>query len=334
MRLGVIARADNTGLGYQTKSYVKHLNPSKVILIDLSQLNHNIQHYDWYQDYQLIKGIPTLEEISILLKDIDVLLTAETPYNLNLYRMARLMGVKTVCVENAEFYDHEVYSQFEMPDLIIMPSVWKLNEIKNHAESRGCKVVQIHHPVDRDEIIFKQRTTNKVMHIAGKPAANDRNGTWDFMRVCPDGLVTTQSNDLARHIRMRYSQCRVVEDIQDVNQMYQLGDILVLPRRYGGNCLVLNEALASGMPVIMTDIVPNNHILPKEWLVPATVTGYFQPRTRVDIYSADMKALYSKIEWIRQQDISKLSQQASEIADTISWTTLKPKYIEALESIL
>jgi DNA polymerase I-like protein with 3'-5' exonuclease and polymerase domains len=32
----------------------------------------------------------------------------------------------------------------------------------------------------------------------------------------------------------------------------------------------MNEALLSGLPVIMTDVSPNNTILPPEWLVEAT----------------------------------------------------------------
>ena len=43
MRLGIIARRDNTGLGYQTKDYYDHLKPVKTMVIDLSKLNARIQ---------------------------------------------------------------------------------------------------------------------------------------------------------------------------------------------------------------------------------------------------------------------------------------------------
>lgn len=333
MRLTILVRSDKTGLGYQTRSYYKHLNPHKVVVIDLSPLNGNPQHPDWYPNAEVIKGIPNDYQVRQILSDTDVLLTAETPYNMNLYAIARSMGVKTVCVENPEFYDHIKYPQYELPDLIILPSTWLQEEITAHANSKGTKVIQIHHPVDREEIQFRLRVTKKFMHIAGKPAAYDRNGTWIYLEADPQGFVTTQSEELARHIRMRYRYSRVLTNIEDPNYLYQLGDILVMPRRYGGNCLPLNEALASGMPVIMPDISPNNTLLPKEWLVPATVTEYFEPRTKVDIYTPDIQALRDKMEWFKTQDMTKLSQQASDIADTISWTTLKPKYIEAMEAL-
>ena len=34
MRLGIIARSDNTGLGNQTRELVKMLNPDRILLID------------------------------------------------------------------------------------------------------------------------------------------------------------------------------------------------------------------------------------------------------------------------------------------------------------
>lgn len=330
MRLTLLVRADETGLGYQTRAYYKHLKPNKTVIIDISNLNGNIQHYDWYQDAHLIKGLPNHEQVKSILSDTDVLLTAETPYNLDLYRIARENGIKTICVENPEFYDHIKYPDFELPDVIILPSKWQEAEIRRHAKSKGTKVFQIHHPVDREDIHFRLRTTLKPLHIAGKPAANDRNGTWDFLQACPNGVVITQDSRLAQHIKRKYRNARVIENVTDQNWMYQTGDILVLPRKYGGNCLPLNEALASGMPVIMPDIEPNNHILPKEWLVPARHIGEFYPRTKVNIYQADPDLLRQKLEYFTSDNIQTESQKASDIADTISWGKLKPKWEEVI----
>ena len=61
------------------------------------------------------------------------------------------------------------------------------------------------------------------------------------------------------------------------------------------NCLPMNEALAAGLPVIMTDIDPNNKILPQYWLVPAEKKTEFMARTMIDVYSADHAALAGRI---------------------------------------
>lgn len=327
MRLGVIVYSTETGLGYQSFDYYHHLNPKKALHIDISSLNGKEQHYNWYGDNTMfVKGIPNRLQIAEFLKGLDVVLMAETPLNYELYDIARKMGVKTANVINYEFFDHLVKPELPLPDLIIMPSVWYFKEMQQFCKSKGIGCVQLHHPVDRDLIPFRLRHTVKTMHLAGNPAALDRNGTADYMTACPDGRVVTQSHDLANKIRSRYSQSNVFTDIHDQKIIYSIGDIMVMPRKYGGNCLPLNEALSAGMPVIMPDISPNNHLLPKEWLVPAYVAGSFTPRTKIDVYQTDIQALRDKIDWFATQDIKHHSELANKIADSISWTTLKPEW--------
>lgn len=333
-RLGLLVRADKTGLGYQTKDYYKWLKPHKTILIDISELNQQPQYYGWYDDKFIIKGIPTPLHIKNMLKGIDVLLTAETFYNLDIIRVAKDMGVKTICVENPEFYDHKKYPQYNLPDMMILPSKWLETEIREHAEPKGVKVVQLHHPVDRDVFKYRERTTNKTYHIAGKPATLDRNGTWDYLRAEPGGKVITQDTTFANHLRGRFSQCNVFTDIQDNAFMYHLGDIMVLPRKYGGNCLPLNEALSSGSPVLMPDITPNQTLLPREWRMPAVYDGSFAPRgDKIDVYKVERFALQERIAYIKSQDPRKISRMANDIAETISWSTLLPKWQEAIEGV-
>lgn len=333
MNLTLLVRADMTGLGIQTRAYYKHLNPHKTVIIDISDLNGNQQHYDWYENAHLIQGLPNDEQIDYILRDTDVLMTAETPYNQKLYTVARERGIKTICVENPEFFDPFRYADYPLPDLIILPSTWKEQEIREYCEPRGTKVIQLHHPVDRDDFPYRKRTSRQVLHIAGKPATNDRNGTWDFMQAYPNGTVTTQSEDLAWNIRRKYRHSIVHTDIAHPLRLYDMGDILVLPRRYGGNCLPLNEALSTGMPVIMPDISPNNTLLPQDWLVPATITDHFEPRGRVDIYTCDINKLAERIEWVREH-IEQESERANIIADSISWETLKDKWEDAIRSVL
>jgi len=335
MKLGILAYSSKTGLGYQTLDYYKYLNPDKVMHIDLSPLNGEKQNLDWYNERitQRVVGYPRETDIDQFLTGLDVVLMAETPLNYNLYARARRMGVKTATAYNFEFFDHFLHPEYELPDLLIAPSMWRFDEIDRLANARGSKHIYLHHPVDRQRFSFRERTGNKPIHLAGKPAAHDRNGTDDYLQAVPDGTVITQSEELARRLRMQYRNSRIVTDVKDPKQIYDFGDIMVLPRRYGGNCLPLNEALSCGMPVIMPDISPNNHLLPKEWLVPASITSQFEPRTKVDIYSTDIQALRDKIEWFRSQDIAVHSQKANEIADSISWETLKPKWIEVLESL-
>jgi glycosyltransferase involved in cell wall biosynthesis len=95
---------------------------------------------------------------------------------------------------------------------------------------------------------------------------------------------------------MRVSDHRVKFDFSDASdqaELYTRVDALILPRRYGGLCLPMNEALLSGLPVIMPDCSPNNDVLPERWLVPGTVKGQFMTRTMIDLFQVlnDARAL-------------------------------------------
>lgn len=330
-RLGLIARRDWTGLGVQTRSYYKHLNPEKTMVVDISNLNGNKQNLDWYPNEMLVQGFPNKLQIIDFLRGLDVVLTAETPYNFELYTLAKQMNVKVANVINWEFFDHNKNPRLPMPDMIIMPSVWYLREAQLFGSKNNVKVKYLHHPVDREEITYRHRTTGIPFHIAGKPASHDRNGTYTFMNAFPDGRVATQSSDLAKHLRARYRHSKIYDNIQNYNELYSIGDILVFPRKYGGNCLPLNEALASGCPVIMPDIEPNNHLLPKEWLVPARRVGQFEPRTVIDIHEVDIQQLFETTQLVRER-IAMHSETANQIADKISWTNMKQEWLEFLSS--
>src|SRR4249919_1601689 len=60
-------------------------------------------------------------------------------------------------------------------------------------------------------------------------------------------------------------------------RLYADFDALVM-RRDGWFCLRCNEALTSGLPVIMSNTSPNDSILPAEWLVPGAFDGGFTSR--------------------------------------------------------
>ena len=325
MKLGLIARSDKTGLAYQTESYYKHLEPEKVLHIDLQPINGRQSDYSLYPNANIVQGFPSARVLERFLSGLDAVLTAETPYNYELYAIARRMGVRTFNVINPEFYDHIVNPHYQMPDVIILPSVWLIDEIKNHAESKGVKVVQLHHPVDRDVFKFRLRTTKTHFHLAGNPAAYDRNGTLTYLSAFVDGRVTIQGDS---ELQRMYRLAKFRSNIDDPRELYS-ADVMVLPRKYGGNCLPLNEALSCGLPVIMPDISPNNHLLPKEWLVSAYTREYFTPRTRIDIYEVDPNILRAKTFEILE-DIETHSKTADKIAETISWGSLKEQWIKVL----
>jgi len=99
----------------------------------------------------------------------------------------------------------------------------------------------------------------------------------------------------------------------------------------------MNEALISGLPVFMTDLSPNNQILPKEWLVDAEKIGEFRAKSIIDVYEGDPKQLAKLIDNfinMKKKDKIKLKEQALDIGvGSFSPEVLKDKYIVLFDSL-
>lgn len=355
MRLGLIARADNSGLGIQTHEFYRHMRPHKTMVVDISKLNGNKQYPERYPYATFIKGFPQQKDIDDFLKDLDVVFIAEAAYSFYLFSRARELGVKTAVQYNYEFFDW-YNAELPAPDLLIAPSRWHYAEVQLLAEARGIQHAYLHCPVNRSVLPFREIPKFKTfLHNAGRSAAYDRNGTETVIEASKhvksdvriiihfqgeQGLshqATRSVEEYKALASQKGGKCLrfVSHEYEDYFDAYAKGDVMLLPRRYGGNCLPLNEALSVGMPVIMPAISPNDW-LPHEWLVPAERIGEFTPRTRVDIYGCDPKLLAKKIDEFAGMSTAQAKAHnliANGLADRISWQTLAPKYAQVLRDL-
>ena len=107
---------------------------------------------------------------------------------------------------------------------------------------------------------------------------------------------------------------------------------MVLPRRYAGLCLPMNEALMSGLPVFMTDISPNNEILPNNWLIPSNKINTLMTRVRLDVYDADARELGERIDRYIGSDKAAEKKKAATIGfENFDQSILKDQYLQILE---
>lgn len=343
VRLGLCAYATDTGLGIQTRSIYKHLQPSKTMLVDLRQLNHMPVHESWY-DYDLrTHGFPTDDEVDRFLDGLDVVMCCETPLNYRLFDRARQLGIKTVLQLNPEFLDYFNQPALPRPDVLALPSRWMENQIRRVA---GTAVVEhIPVPIDLDElprrIITQART---FFHVAGRPAVRDRNGTLGFIQAArlahtyePDAKFVLYCQQPTPEIRraLHGSPVQLRGAVEQPADMYRDGDVLVLPRRYGGLCLPAQEAIGCGIPVMMTDVSPNNDLLPPDWLVPVLPrVESFVTRGPIEVYSVNVTALAQRmLDLYRHPDaVQRMHEQAKELAQSMSWKPLLPRYEEVLTS--
>jgi len=94
----------------------------------------------------------------------------------------------------------------------------------------------------------------------------------------------------------------------------------------------MNEALLSGLPVFMTDISPNNQVLPSEWLVSSYKTDQLMTRTMLDVYSADPEQLAAKIDFYMSSDQTAAKALAFDIGySNFSSESLKQKYLDIIK---
>lgn len=359
LRIGLIARADNTGLGNQTYEFYRHMKPTKTMVVDISKFNGNQQYPERYNkaDCMFIEGFPQDRDVDKFLEGLDVVFIAEAAYNPYLYIRAKQLGVKTANQYNYEFFEW-YHPGTPTPDLFIAPSKWHFEEVDQWCHQNGIKHTYLHCPVNRELLPFREiRQAKTFLHTAGRAAALDRNGTETV--IAASAFVQSDVNIIVHfqgHQGLAHQSTSSIEDyylfaeehgdqskltisVQEYpnyTDIYSEGDVLLLPRRYGGNCLPVNEALSVGMPAIMTRISPNTELLPESWLVNAFKKGEFTPRTTVGIYESPAQKLAKKIDWFANLDEEQMLRQnayASNIAQTISWEALKWEYQKVLEEL-
>lgn len=308
-------RTDRSGLGYQTRALQRMLKPHAIL---------EIEHGE---------DIPGFVEYEAFLKDIDVMLTCETPYVYEAWNWARMAGVKTFCAPNWELFDGLVQPNMPHPDQYLMPSYWHLEDMQKLFPN----TIYLPPPTIEEDFLacrkinLNRKGKRRFVHVVGKPAIYDRNGWGAIMDALSQTKADFELVVFAQQEITGFADPRVkyhVYDVEDQTKLYEDFDVLILPRRYGGLCLPMNEALMAGLPVIMTDISPNNKVLPSKWLVPAEITARFEGRSTIDVYSP--VNLAQKIDWLcslSDQAFLNQKQQAFEIGhNNFSDKVLKSKY--------
>lgn len=327
MRLGLIARADSRGLGVQTKAAFDNLHPVKTMVVDCPSVKPLPLRRDWYPGATWIKGLPTVGDFRVWLQDLDVVYTAETGYGQALWDTANSQGVRTVLHANYEFLDKR-----DRPTVWAAPSMWHFDDFPGGA---------VHLPVPIPGFTPNTSVTaTRFLHIVGRPAVHDRNGSQDLiaaLRYITAAVTVTFRCQEPGYLESRLAQASVpanvtviteTGDVADNANLYHNQDVLVMPRRFGGLCLPVNEAMGAGMPVIMPDISPNDTWLSENWLVPANVRTTFRAKQHVDVYQSDVRALAAKIDQFAQDQefYAKAKTDAARIAQGMSWERLKPEY--------
>lgn len=330
LKIGLIARMDRTGLGYQTKALFDLLQPVKTLVVNSTPFKEGYEQIpEWYQtDGQnrfvaYTMGMNDDMAFNWFVYDLDVIITCEVPYHDKLYELARARGIKVVLQPNAELNPHFRNKELDKPDYFFLPSTWYEEETR----SLGVPTVVCPPPISlkpqfRDTT--KEIGTVKVLHIAGKRALADRNGTL---------LVEQALKDMEGVELVIRDQAK--EDIRIQEQMYQGGFHMVLmPRRYGGLCLPMLEALSQGLPVVMPNIEPNKSILPPEWLMKVGGNNKIMTKRLISAYQTEQTAIRDAVIRFRAMDQRQFNHErgtAQHLYD--KYLKALPQWMEYLQKI-
>jgi glycosyltransferase involved in cell wall biosynthesis len=228
----------------------------------------------------------------------------------------------------------------ELPDVLLAPSLWNIDQIEKMVDGR-CKIISL--PPPTDSTLFENvrqnnmsKNHNRLLHVGGKFAAKDRNGTETVLQMLKyskanyELVITTQKFP---ELNLKDSRITVNNNNpENREELYNGFDAMVLPRRYAGLCLPMNEALISGLPVFMTNISPNNLILPKEWLVKSENVNSFQAKSLIDVYEGSPEHLATIVDdYMNNKDKREMKDSALQIGlNNFAEVNLKDKYLDLI----
>lgn len=334
MRWGLIARSEtDRGLGIQTLAMHENLQPDKTLVVVVPKSGF-ASHPENYPDSPTVTlriehGLGVLDEQTVRdwWADLDVVVSVETLYDWRLVEWAKADGVRTVVHGNPEFWK----ADNPQPDVWWWPTRWRLASLPDGP------VVPV--PVD-DDIPFTAADPDtpgnlRALHIAGNGAMADRNGTlicFTAMRSVPTGVqldVYTQAQTpVARNLRIR-----TLQPVENRWTMYKNRHVLVIPRRYGGLCLPVNEAMASGLMVMMSDCIPNTQwpILPLSSDPSKVVNMQTGPVQTFDV-APNLVANMLKHYAINRDGVRIYQERSRAWADANRWSNLKQRYYDEITS--
>ncbi len=340
MKVGLFgARTDDRGLGRLTHDFYSHMEPDRTLVVDMGSHAHGFtQHLDRYPDATVVpfnSGHLPDDTMTTFFTGLDVAVFYETAYDHRAYDIARAAGCRTVLMTMPEFHRHATEA-LPHPDVVWAPTTWRLDTLP--ADTR---VVPVPVTIEATETHRRRDGLLRVLHVAGHRTSGDRNGTIAFLRalrhlrrnaairvVTQDRRLPNVQN-LPRHMPVTLE----LGGVADHRHLYAHSDILVMPRRFGGLCLPVQEAMGSGLGVVMTDCDPN----PATWpIVPLRTRPGITIRTPggpVVLHDPDPVDIANMIDRliIDPAEVADLKTRAREWAAAHSWDVLLPLYQAELE---
>lgn len=330
MRVGVVSPLTDRGLGIQSYEAARNLNAS-VLFIETNDPSAP-SHPERAPDAVRVRWQSGLDPKAVRnwLRTVDVVYAAETFYDHRIPKWAAATGVRTVLHANPEFW-----TGAQDPT-----HLWSATDWRREVMPARTEVVPFPVATDRfahDHTADRYDDRCRFVHVAGKRALADRNGTDSLMAALPlltePALVTVYVQH-GEHPVLPVTPPHVsvyVAPGSPANywDLYNGQDVMVLPRRYGGLCLPAQEACAAGLAVLMSDLTPN-----RTWPGPRVPAQFSRkvtmPCGRVAVHDVNPVALAAAMDALADPAVRAGFQAESRAwAAEHSWDAMAPRWLES-----
>jgi len=253
----VYAHKDDTGFGRQASDARAVLGFCHHLVIPSERLlDHPIDGLS----ERWLPADASSETIRSLLSGLDGILFFERhAWHPQILRIAREMGVATVCVPNWEWFNGRV-PEWQYCDLFVCPSRFTEQIVRSYGFTNTC---QLPWPIDLAKLPRRHVSgpARHFVHNAGLVDRDDRKGTRDtiqaFMRLSRNDIHLTVRLQKETHLPSIDERVEiVVGNVPSVADLYASGDICVQPSKMEGIGFMVLEPACAGIPVITTDYPP------------------------------------------------------------------------------
>lgn len=267
----------------------------------------------------------------------DVVIFLETPFGNNLYEVAKKYGVKVVAIPMHE----SMTTSLNQADLMVCTcyEAWRKS---THPNKRLLFL-----PIGRDLFEYRNRTGHTFVTNAGYGGVHDRRQVSKVTHAFeeledPEArlIVRSQSDwwpdDLAKDARITY----IEKDYPEPSDIYEDGDISILPLAYGGYERTVLESMLSGLPTLTTNADPMNlYQHNRDFLIEPHEIWTLNSRwvRDTDYHEVSVDDLKEKLEGLLTIDTARYSQEARRQAEAQTWESedidYKSLWLETLGSL-
>lgn len=335
-------RAEDRGISIQAWEFCRAMQPERVLVVEMGALARGFPvHLERYPGATVVAyegGRLPEDAVREWLTGLDVVFGVETLYDWAIPRWASEAGCATVVQANPEFFRTPAELS-SVPTKWWVPTPWRLSFLPD------VQVVPV--PVADDRFEFRPSKPAddgvlRVLHVAGHAAMADRNGTGLVLESLRRLQPPTRVRIVTQDERLRVGRVRAGVDVEVVTggmenywELYGDADVLVMPRRYGGLCLPVQEAMAAGLGVVMSDTEPQSSIWPALCVRSATGMPRLQcPGGRLALTNARPEAIADAINTLAAFPVQLQALQQASVAwaETHRWSVLAPLYEAELQA--